>query len=188
MTRTDNDNVESKQALRSYFLERYHADGARVFDACQGSGDLWRRLRSKHTVTSYWGVDIKRARGRLRASSVSILAAGPIDADVIDIDTCGSPWQHWGALLSRLPAWPCSVFLTFGRRSAGGPSNMAREAQRALGLDQLRRPVPKTLLGSVSRLEPTYAVAAAAKLCTVVEAVMSPDGRRARYLGVHLAP
>jgi hypothetical protein len=58
-------------------------------------------LRREFRV-DYWGVDIKRAPGRLKIDSTHILSQDGWDFGVIDIDTYGSPWSHYFALLPHV--------------------------------------------------------------------------------------
>lgn len=121
----DNRALGPKVALRRYFLDRYHAAGSTspvkpiVFDACMGRGIIWKRLRADYDVT-YWGVDLKRAPGRLGIDSERVLAQPGWPFDVIDIDTYGSPWGHWLALLPNVTR-PVTVFLTMGALNGGTP-------------------------------------------------------------------
>lgn len=112
--KTDNSRLPEKLALRRYFLRRVFASAtsAYVFDACQGSGVLWSALRKEFPVR-YWGVDQKRKAGRLAINSVRVLEQPGWDFDVVDIDTYGSPWKHWLALLPRVRK-RTTVFLTIG--------------------------------------------------------------------------
>ncbi len=72
--KTDNSNLASKLALRRYFLDKYHADGpANVMDCCQGDGVIWRELRKQVSVASYWGIDKKAKKGRIKLDSVRVL-------------------------------------------------------------------------------------------------------------------
>ena len=120
MTKTDNSNLAAKLALRRWFLDRFHAGRAfSVFDACQGSGLIWSELAKSYEF-EYWGVDTKRSPGRLAVDSRRILSLPGIGADVVDIDTYGSPWRHWMMLLPNVIR-PASVFLTEGMLGRGTP-------------------------------------------------------------------
>ncbi|HQQ01000.1 MAG TPA: hypothetical protein PLY86_21300 [bacterium] len=116
----DNSRFDEKIELRSYFMAKYHADGkARVFDACQGEGRLWNRLRQIFPVAEYWGVDEKPKRGRISIDSRKVLANPRCDFDVIDVDTYGSPFKHYYLILRNLKK-PTTIFLTFGARGLSG--------------------------------------------------------------------
>ncbi len=107
--KTDNHNLPAKVGLRKYFLDRYHSQAPfSVFDACQGTGRIWQELRRSYDF-AYWGVDTQKRAGRLQVDSVRVLALGGLGADVVDIDTYGSPWKHWLALLPNVTV-PTSVF------------------------------------------------------------------------------
>ena len=106
-----------KLDLRRHFLDRYPAKRPIVFDACAGTGVLWTRLRTEYDVR-YWGVDVKKARGRLAIDSERVLAQPGWKFEIVDIDTYGSPWTHWLALLPHVTR-PLTVFLTMGNLTAG---------------------------------------------------------------------
>jgi hypothetical protein len=112
----------AKMALRRYFLDKYHrnSEPMRVLDCCQGEGRIWGKLRTEYKLESYWGVDndkVNRKAGRLVIDSRRILMQSGLEQNVYDIDTYGSPWRHWVALLENGPE-RMTVFLTYGR---GGP-------------------------------------------------------------------
>ncbi len=130
--KTDNSNLAAKLALRRHFLDRYHAEGAfTVFEACQGSGTLWATLAREYTFAA-WGVDLKKAPGRLQVDSIRVLGITGLDADVIDVDTYGSPWKHWFALLPCIDR-PVTVFLTEGLVRIGG-GNLDMLLRESMGL------------------------------------------------------
>lgn len=113
----DSSNLSAKLALRRYYLQKYHADGpVRVFDACQGDGVIWSALAEEFKVDVF-GCDIKRKKGRLKGNSVAVIGAEGFKADIIDIDTYGSPFQHLFALMRTLTD-ATTVFATFGINSA----------------------------------------------------------------------
>lgn len=112
--KTDNHNLGLKLAVRRRFLDLFHhGEPLRVFDACMGSGAIWGTLRREYPVKSYWGVDVKGKSGRMKVNSERVLSAGAIDANVIDIDTYGWPYDHYRPLLEHLRE-PATVFLTIG--------------------------------------------------------------------------
>lgn len=183
--KTDNHNPAAKLTLRRYFLEKYHADGsAEVFDCCQGGGVMWTELRKTHAVRSYWGVDVKEKKGRLKIDSIRVLQQG-LAQTVIDIDTYGSPWKHWFALLSKLNG-PKTVFLTIGSTMFKGATDGAVLA--ALGCVFTRLKLPKTFYGRLDEIGVNYALARGCGVATIVEAVESVSTGNARYIGVRLEP
>ncbi|MEN3369967.1 MAG: hypothetical protein V7609_2110 [Verrucomicrobiota bacterium] len=104
--KTDNHNPDAKLTLRRHFLNRYHVPivaygdtSIRVLDCCQASGRLWGVLRREFAGVEYWGVDVRPKKGRLKIDSVRILDQPGVTQNVIDIDTYGSPFKHWMALL-----------------------------------------------------------------------------------------
>lgn len=143
-TKTDNSHLPEKLALRRHFLRAYHAAPPRVFDACQGSGILWRALRQEFDVRSYWGVDVQHARGRLKIDSVRVLAQPGWDFDVIDVDTYGSPWRHYFALLPNVTR-AVTVFLTVGFVRAAGEATVGDAFLKATGLDFTRHQLPRAI-------------------------------------------
>jgi len=112
--KTDNSHLAHKLLIRRHFLQKYHGNGAIpvVFDCCQGEGIIWKALRQEFQV-QYWGVDLKSKPGRPRVDSLRILKLPGFHADIIDIDTYGSPWKHWFALLPKIQK-PMTVFMTIG--------------------------------------------------------------------------
>jgi hypothetical protein len=146
MMPVDNDNAKSKLDLRRHFLSTYHADGsARVFDCCQGSALIWSKLRKEFPIASYWGVDLKAKSGRLKIDSSRVLEQPGWKENVIDVDTYGSPWEHWTAILQNMGE-SATVFLTIGTMSKG-MQNFDRVSERALGLtfgtEELSLPAPR---------------------------------------------
>jgi hypothetical protein len=146
-TKTDNHNLPAKLELRRYFLREYHPGAAvaigasdeprpRVLDCCQGDKALWSELQKEFAVR-YVGVDVKPKKGRLRIDSARLLDQDGWGYDVIDVDTYGSPWKHWFAILKHGKK-SITVFLTIGIVNIGGISSQAdSETLRALGLDGL---------------------------------------------------
>tara|TARA_R110000851_G_scaffold268071_1_gene420659 strand:+ start:9867 stop:10469 length:603 start_codon:yes stop_codon:yes gene_type:complete len=184
---TDNDNLGSKLALRRYFLDRYHADDPpRVFDACQGSGVIWANLREDHPVATYWGCDLKRKAGRIRTDSADLIAAG-LSEDVIDVDTYGSPWAHWAAVLKGAKV-PRTVFLTIGEHGVRQRPLTIAEAE-LLGLSALYKRMPNKLKLRLAKTM-TLRMISCAELWgfRIVELAESARGLSARYLGVRLEP
>lgn len=193
--KTDNAHPAAKLELRRYFLRKYHAETPpAVLDCCQGEGLLWRALRKEFPVANYWGVDLKPRRGRLSLDSVRILAQPGWTQDVVDIDTYGSPWDHWRALLPRV-ARPTTVFLTVG---ASGTSplrtRLSKDDLAMMGITGRVRALLSKMKGASGRFFPyllPYALALPAEYgLTIVEAVEFYEPPvttwRTRYVGVRL--
>jgi len=191
-TKTDNHNLAAKLKLRRHFLDRYHADGMfSVFDCCQGDGVIWKALAKEYTF-SYWGVDTKRGRGRLAVDSVRILGLPGLESDVVDIDTYGSPWKHWMALVLNIDQ-PMTVFLTegmlrMGRKPGGG--TMPGEIQEAMGINFATLKPAHALLPKVAHVGWRYAIAQADRFGLGVKEMVEAlnPGGSARYFGVRLEP
>ncbi len=114
----DNSALEAKLDLRRRFLDKYHAQfPINVLDCCRGDGVIWSRLREEYPVTSYWGVDYKKKPGYLVVDSRRLLKTPGWPQNVIDIDTYGSPWEHWLALIKNVSK-PTTVFLTIGDQNS----------------------------------------------------------------------
>lgn len=183
--KTDNHNPEAKLKLRRYFLEKYHSDGsAKVFDCCQGGGVMWTALRRTHPVTSYWGVDVKPKKGRLKIDSVRVLQQG-VSHDVIDIDTYGSPWKHWFAMLPKVTK-PVTVFLTIGSTMFKGATDSSVLA--ALGCTFTQINLPKSFYGFLDEIGVNYCLAKGCDCATIAEAVEVSSTGNARYIGIRLEP
>jgi hypothetical protein len=183
--KTDNANLRSKLDLRRYFLRRYHAkEKFSVLDCCSGSGIIWRQLRQEFQC-DYWGVDIKPARGKIKIDSIRILAQAGWEHNVIDVDTYGSPWKHWQALLPRITK-PTTVFMTWGQVAVGG-GNMDRTLLKAVGMEFKRLSVPNCLACKVAGLGVNYLLSLVDDFdLRIVEAREAEPGPHARYFGVHL--
>lgn len=185
--KTDNHNPEAKLALRRYFLEKYHADGsATVFDGCQGGGVMWTAIRRTHPVASYWGVDVKPKKGRVKIDSARVLQQPGLTQNVIDVDTYGSPWKHWLALLPNLVK-ATTVFLTIGQNKMVGGFQGAppKELVAVLGIPER---TPPSISAKLWDLAAQALLAQAEKACTITEAVESVSRGNARYIGVRLEP
>lgn len=188
--KTDNTSTVAKLELRRYFLRKYHADRPpAVLDCCQGAGRLWQTLQLEFDLASYWGVDIKPRRGRLALDSVRLLGQAGLEQDVIDVDTYGSPWRHWRALLPNIRR-PVTVFLTLGRINTTPSSNAALAA---LGLADLS--VPPALTMRLHLLADRYSLAEAhrhrlrfVEACEQLNQTRSRSGVQTRYLGIRLEP
>ena len=182
--KTDNHNPESKLKLRRHFLEKYHADGkATVFDCCQGGGVMWDAIRRTHPVASYWGVDVKPKKGRLKIDSVRVLQQG-VSQNVIDIDTYGSPWKHWFAMIPKVTQ-PVTVFLTIGQISIGG-SPLSNESRSVLGIGKLQ--IPPAIGLKLNELAVEHCLYQGDVFCKITEAVEVSSTGNARYIGIRLEP
>lgn len=184
MAKTDNHNPRAKIDLRRYFLRKYHADAPmRVLDCCQGAGLLWRTLREEFEVTSYWGLDLKPKKGRLKLDSVRVLAQRGWDQNVIDVDAYGSPWSHWQAMLPNLLG-PTTVFLTRGSHSTEPLNQYERDA---IGLT-IRLDIPRAFYPKIQLAD--FAITCCVSSCydgiILVEAVEAVSDGNARYIGVRL--
>lgn len=183
--KTDNSHLESKLELRRYFLHKYHtADKANVFDCCQGSGKLWERLRDEFDV-DYWGVDLKPQKGRLKLDSVRFLATEGWNHNVIDIDTYGSPWKHWFAMLPNVQR-STTVFLTYGHLTIGGGAADGMLLD-AMGIKFRNLTVPNSLGAKLCEKGIDFCLACASRygleLIEIIEAL--PCGN-AQYFGIRL--
>lgn len=182
-TKTDNKDPRAKLELRRHFLRRYHADGdLHVFDCCQATGLLWRTLRSEFPVKKYWGVDLKEKPGRLKIDSVRILEQPGLEANVIDVDTYGSPWKHWAAILQHQRP-PLTIFLTIGQVSMGTDKLILQ----TLGLGRLKIPPGIAVKLHERGLQSLLGLAGdrGSRILECQEATGSPS--KARYLGLRLA-
>lgn len=187
--KTDNANLAGKLALRRHFLRTYHAaEPARVFDCCQGSGVIWKTLRAEFEIASYWGVDVKEKKGRLKIRSERVIGQRGMVENVIDVDTYGSPWRHWAAILPVVDR-PITVFLTLGLVRMGGGGFIGNEALRALGLSFKRLELPASFQGRLGDLAASFLLALPYRHgLRIVEAREAPRAANARYIGVRMEP
>jgi hypothetical protein len=186
--KTDNHAPAGKLALRRYFLQKYHADGqARVLDCCQATGFLWKTLRAeKPGLASYLGVDLVPQRGRLMIDSARMLDQPGWTQNVIDVDTYGSPWTHWLAIL-RHARHDLTVFLTIGHVQNKGGGTVPAPMRQILGLTFQRAREPRGLAARIIAFGLPHMLAHA-RACgfTLAEILESPPGAHARYLGIRL--
>lgn len=186
MAKCDNHNPTAKLDLRRYFLRKYHADDPpHVLDCCQGGGLMWNQLRREFAVASYWGVDLKPKKGRLKLDSVRILQQPGWPQNVIDVDTYGSPWKHWEALQANITQ-PTTVFLTRGSHST---EPLDKSEKKAIGL-VFSREIPRAFWPKCQLMD--FAIRhCVTRTCggiIVIEAVEAVSDGNARYLGVRLEP
>lgn len=143
--KTDNHSPDAKLELRRYFLRKYHAgDGAaHVMDCFQGGGKIWTKLQSEFTLGSYWGIDLKPRKGRLKLDSCRVLEQPGWTQNVIDLDAYGSPWKHFQAVARNAPH-SVTVFLTIGMVRIGG-GNFDRSILQMLGINFRKLKIPNSL-------------------------------------------
>src|SRR5262245_58061129 len=150
--KTDNGNIRAKLELRRYFLHKYHTDGqARVLDCCQGRAMLWRQLAGEFELGSYWSLDLKPNRGRLKLDSTRLLEQPGWEFDVIDVDTYGLPWTHYEGILRNLSQPAVTVFLTLGSVRTGGGGTLSAPEIAALGLSFSRLKLPPSFSAKLLR-------------------------------------
>lgn len=183
----DNYDSRAKLELRRYFLRKYHhGDPPDVLDCCQGGGLLWRQLRTEFVLRSYWGVDVKPKKGRLKLDSVRILQQPGWPQNIVDIDTYGSPWKHWVAMLPNVTR-PLTAFLTIGNHSQ---TAMQPGAHGCSELFIFPPSTPPVLAGKVCRsLDVTLCLTKTCEYGLIVaEAVESVHSGNARYIGIRIGP
>ncbi len=182
MSKTDNANPKAKLALRYYFLRKYHGDGADVFDCCQGEGVMWGTLRQSCNVATYWGVDVKPKKGRLKIDSVRVVSQPGWSFNVVDIDTYGSPWRHWLEMLPNVTK-PTTVFLTIGQWQMGTDLRILK----AVGLGGIRP--PSGISCKLHGIALSYLLTACYDFDIMLEEVVEAESSgTARYIGVRLTP
>jgi hypothetical protein len=186
MVKTDNHNPKAKLDLRRYFLNKYHSDDMpSVFDCCQGSAVMWSQLQKEFSVGSYWGVDLKPKKGRLKIDSVRILQQPGWSFDVIDVDTYGSPWRHWLAILPNLTK-STTIFLTIGSTMFKGSTDSSLLS--SIGCVFSRARLPESMHGKLSEFGTSYILANVSNFAKITEAVEAVSTGNARYIGVRLEP
>lgn len=147
---------------------------------------LWNEIRKSHEVASYVGFDLKPKKGRLKIDSVRVLQQPGWIQDVIDIDTYGSPWKHWIAMLPNVTN-SITVFLTIGNQNATAMSPGSHGGS-ILGFS-FPKNTPSSISGSIAReFDVTYGLARSCKCCKIIEAVEAVSDGNARYIGVRLEP
>lgn len=184
--KVDNSGLKEKLELRRWFLRERLDAPISVVDCCQGDGIIWGVLRQEFEVSSYWGMDLKKRKGRLRLDSTRYLSLGSLRENVIDIDTYGAPWDHWLALLPNVSRQTV-VFLTIGEARMMGGNCVGETLASELGVNTLSMPL--SLRGNLSKLAVPVMLGKAASYCNVVlvKEVRSSK-KNMRYLGVELEP
>lgn len=182
VTKIDNHDPRAKLELRRHFLRKYHADDPpHVLDCCQGGGVLWKQLRQEFPVASYWGVDLKPKKGRLKLDSVRILQQPGWPQNVVDVDTYGAPWKHWSALLPNISR-PTTVFLTIGLWQMGTDSTILD----AIGLGGMH--IPPGISVKLHNFALSHLITMGCDDIIIIEVVEAVSTGNARYLAVRLEP
>ena len=179
---TNNKGLTEKVALRRHFLRKYHADEAKVLDCCQGTGQIWKNLRTEFELKSYLGIDIKDGLSRVTMDSTRFLTL-KFRENVIDVDTYGEPWKHWLNLLPNVRQ-PTTVFLTVAAMCS---MQMSIDVRLAVFGKDLQ--MPQSLFASLW----PYAIQSLLWMPTkhgleVVECLESVNDHATRYLGIHIRP
>lgn len=189
--KVDNHDPRAKLDLRRYMLNRYHADGQpiRVMDCCQGSGLLWKTLRKEFQIASYFGIDVKRKPGRMKIESQRVLTQPGWRENVVDVDTYGSCWKHWEAMLPNV-ARPTTVFLTLGAPKTptmGMGMQLTGDELRAMGLIFPTLKLPGAFPHALRHMALAHSLARAGSFGLIIrEAVEAVSDGNARYLGIRL--
>ena len=190
LAKTDNKFFAPKLLVRRHFLAKYHPPGTamRVLDCCQGDGQLWGFLRREFAVAEYLGLDVKPKKGRVKLASERYLALSGWPQTVIDVDTYGSPWKHWHAMLPNIVR-PVTVFLTLGLVTPGGGSNLGAVTGSVMNFDNLAS-LPPSLAAKLAPHTVAYHLFAATRAgLRIVEAKEAVGGfSNARYLGLRIEP
>lgn len=187
----DNANIAYKLELRRHFLQSYQDEPHNVFDCCQGSKYIWGKLTAEFSIKHYFGVDLKKKRGRLMVDSVRILAQKGWDWNVIDVDTYGSPWKHYKEILLNAKK-PVTVFLTIGNHNQTAMKGAAHgEKELDFGFPSK---TPEAIKGAICRrLDVSTGLAIANQYGRIVEAKeaiaeMGNHGPPAKYIGLRFEP
>lgn len=178
--------MSAKLLLRRYFVDKYHQDAApSVMDCCAGDSTIWNILRKEYNIGNYWGLDKKHIRGRHRIDSARVLEIPGWSADIIDIDTYGSPWRHYFAMLSNLQG-PVTVFLTVGHVSIGG-GRACRETLKSIGCTFRTLECPSSLEVFAEKIALSYCLTKTYDYDILIrEAQEAVVPGNARYIGVRL--
>jgi len=193
--KTDNSvgGLQRKVELRRYFLQKYHTKKLpKVLDCCQGEGLVWKEIRKEFELGSYWGVDIKKKKGRLKLESERILQQSGWDEDVIDVDTYGSPLKHYESMLPNVTK-PMTVFLTFGFNVGfdGISIKLPTIALEAIGFGRLVRRIPTSFhihLWELSMRYSLFRCRAFGLKMVEIGMVKAGMGNNSRYVGLRLQP
>lgn len=180
----ENSRLAIKLEIRRRIL-RHVAGPLAVLDCCTAKGLLWANLRREFEVGSYLPVDLKpQLPGTLRMDSRDAVRALDLAAfNVIDVDTFGEPWEHWGVIVEKL-AQPTAVFLTHGHVTQGQGGGVSLVARRMMGIPETWA-VPQH--PALQRLAADYCLAVSRDRLDIHAAVRFTSPR-VDYYGLFLAP
>lgn len=178
----DNVGINAKLDLRREYLKNRTSGPLDVLDCCQGSKLIWGTLQKEFHLRTYFGVDVKKQRGRIKVDSSRILAQRGWHWNVIDVDTYGSPWNHFVSIVQNATL-PVTVFLTIGK------PNWAIMSGGNHTFFQFPDHTPQSLRGAIPfRLDVAFALDYAQKHGTVESASEAEHNGAARYLAVRYKP
>lgn len=180
---SDNSNLAAKLAIRRHMLDRYPDSPRNVLDCCAGVKTIWTQLRKEYKVGQYLPFDLQVRSGTVRMNSIHALANAELVAafDVIDIDTYGSPWPHWLAMLPHVRSAK-TVFLTIGK--CGGRKSVTNAELAVLGIGRL--PVPQALRWKLAPLVVSYCLTRSYGHGILIKDAVETTAINARYLGLRL--
>jgi len=178
----DNAGIHAKLELRREYLKNRTPGPLDVFDCCQGSKLIWGTLQKEFALRTYFGVDVKKQKGRIKVDSARVLAQRGWDWNVIDVDTYGSPWKHFVSILENA-RHPVTVFLTIGK------PNWAAMAGGNHTFFNFPDHTPASLRGAIPfRLDVVFALDFAQRYGTIESASEAEHSGAARYLAVRFRP
>jgi len=178
----DNSHGAAKLALRRQLLNGLERRPLRVLDCCAGSEQMWGTLRQEYKVR-YTGLDVKKKAGRLKIDSRRYLESADLTSfDVIDVDTYGSPWEHWETIARKVRG-PLVVFLTLGL-GARGLTCWGYAARRVLGVPA-NTPDALVLSAAMENLDVMITGTARCEVLEIWEGFPHGD---TRYIGIKLGP
>ena len=182
MIKTDNSSLPAKLNIRRYFLDKYATGEFTVIDCCAGYQEIWTVLRKEYPECNYCGIDKRKIEGVLHADSKRILSTGMV-ADVIDIDTYGSPWGHWHNLIPNIKN-ETIVFLTIG---STGMRNQSKQAMKIAGLQFSKLKLPGTLAGKFDNIINMRNIKAVEQYSyVIVNEAKIIESKNVKYIGLHL--
>lgn len=186
-TRTDNHSPDAKLDLRRHFLRKMKEAGEpiRVMDCFQGSKLIWGQLESEFQIASYWGVDLKEKKGRIKIDSSRILEQEGWNQNVIDLDAYGSPWKHWRNLITTCKH-NVTVFLTIGG-ARRGRAKVDESVNLLVGVVFQKSKLPASFAARLSEMVFPYALSAAELFGLYpVETIEALPQENSRLIGVKL--
>lgn len=176
------DNLVAKLNLRRHFLLKYPGDFS-VFDCFQGDGETWAILRREFELESYWGVDPKAKKGRMKIDSLDVIRQPGFSQNVVDVDTNASPWRHYVALAGVITK-PTTVFMSWAVGKANEPMLAS-----AIGLDRLKVDPPKACFEFLSDWALPFVLGLATSHCEVLECKEAVTSSKShRFFGLRLNP